>query len=45
LRLEQLLTAENDPGVRRDAIQMTIAEVLAALHDIKSVVGPAHHPQ
>jgi len=44
LRLEQLLTAENDPGVRRDAIQMTIAEVLAALHDIKSVVGPAPRP-
>jgi two-component system sensor histidine kinase/response regulator len=31
LRLEQLLTAENASGVRRDAIQMTIAEVLASL--------------
>jgi hypothetical protein len=32
-------------AVQRDAIQMALAEVLAALRDIEAVVTPACHPQ
>jgi two-component system sensor histidine kinase/response regulator len=45
LRLEQLLTTEDDLDVQREAIQMALAEVLAALRDIEAVVTPACHPQ